>query len=152
MLKLDEPYSNMEIFDNIFFSTFQTFEGFENRRFFLQFAVDILTLGSGSVDPDPGSKILRIQQIRILSTARNERVLIFQEIRSAVRVAQKHAEVPLLWSKCMLATSYSLWYLTLPAMVLKERSFNAFLQKNYVESFIKLYRGEYFFEKHSPPL
>ena len=101
----------------------------------MQFAVDILTLGSGSVDPhnsadpDPGSKILWIQQIWILSTARNERVSIFQEIRSAVRVAQKHAEVPLLWSKCMLATSYSLWYLTLPAMVLKERLFNADLQK-----------------------
>jgi len=42
-----------------------------------------------------------------------------QEIRSAVKTARKQSESPLLWAKCMLATCYSLWYLNLPAMVLK---------------------------------
>ena len=47
---------------------------FESKIFFFQFLVDIFPLGSGSVDlhifadPDPGSQMLQIQRIRILST------------------------------------------------------------------------------------
>ena len=60
MLKLDEPFRNQEIFFNS--SDF----GFESKFFLLQFLVNILPLGSGSVDPhifadpdpDPGSQNL----------------------------------------------------------------------------------------------
>ena len=45
MLKLDEPFRNQEICIISFFSTVQIWS------FFLQFLVDILPLGSGSVDP-----------------------------------------------------------------------------------------------------
>ena len=46
MLKLDEPYIDKEIFDNLFFYSY----GFESKRFFCSFFL-ILTLGSGSLDP-----------------------------------------------------------------------------------------------------
>ena len=32
-----------------------------------------------------------------------------QEIRSAVKIARKYADSPLMWAKCLLATCYSLW-------------------------------------------
>ena len=44
-----------------------------------------------------------------------------QEIRSAVKVARKHAEHPLLWAKCLLGSCYSIWFLHLPSMVLQSQ-------------------------------
>ena len=41
-----------------------------------------------------------------------------QEIRSAVKMARKHADNPLLWAKCLLGSCYSIWFLHLPSMVL----------------------------------
>ena len=74
ILKLDEPFRNEEIFIISLFSEVQIW-----GLGVLQFLVDILPLGSGSVDPnifaesDPGSQNLGIQRIRvrILSTALN---------------------------------------------------------------------------------
>ena len=60
MLKLDEPFRNQEIFIISLFSIVQIWV-LRVKFFFLQFLVDILPLGSGSVDPhifanpDPGS-------------------------------------------------------------------------------------------------
>ena len=61
MLKLDEPFRNQEIFIISLFNNLDL--GFiKSNLFFLQFLVDILPLGSGSVDPhifpDPGSQNL----------------------------------------------------------------------------------------------
>ncbi|XP_013393388.1 C-myc promoter-binding protein [Lingula anatina] len=39
------------------------------------------------------------------------------EIKSAQKTAQKHAETPVLWAKCLLAHTYSLWFIHLPAYV-----------------------------------
>ena len=44
-----------------------------------------------------------------------------QEIRSAVKVAKKHSEHPLLWAKCLLGSCYSIWFLHLPSMVLQSQ-------------------------------
>ena len=62
MVKLDEPFRNQEIF---IFSLFSKVRIWVLRvNFFWQFLVDILSLGSGSVDPhifadpDPGSQNL----------------------------------------------------------------------------------------------
>ena len=41
-----------------------------------------------------------------------------QEIRSSVKIAARYAGSPLLWAKCLLATSYSIWFIHLPAMAL----------------------------------
>ena len=41
------------------------------------------------------------------------------EVRSAMKIARKHAEHPLLWAKCLLGTCYSIWFLHLPSMVLQ---------------------------------
>ena len=65
MLILDEPFRNQEIFIISLFSIAQTW-GLRVNFFLLQFLVDILPLGSGSVDthifadpdPDPGSQNL----------------------------------------------------------------------------------------------
>ena len=62
MLKLDDPFRNQEIFILSLFSIVQIWV-LRVKIFFLQFLVDILPLGSGSVDPnifadpdsDPGS-------------------------------------------------------------------------------------------------
>ena len=62
MLKLDEPFRNQEINIISLFSIVQIW--ILRVKFFLQFLVDILPLGSGSVDPrnfadlDPGSQNL----------------------------------------------------------------------------------------------
>ena len=73
ILKLDEPFRNDEIFIISLFSKVQIWDFGVKKIFFMQFLVDILSLGSGSVNPhifaDPDAKILRIQRIRILSTA-----------------------------------------------------------------------------------
>ena len=68
-------HSEMRKFlQSLFFSKGQILD-LEVKKAFLQFLVNILPLGSGSVDPhifvdpDPESQILRIQPIRILSTA-----------------------------------------------------------------------------------
>jgi len=57
ILKLDEPFRNEEI---VIFSFFKSSElGFRSKKVVLQFLVDILPLGSRSVDPhifaDPDS-------------------------------------------------------------------------------------------------
>ena len=63
MLKLDEPFRNQEIFIISLFSIVKIWV-LRLKFFFLQFLVDILSLGSGSVDPhifadpDPGSQNL----------------------------------------------------------------------------------------------
>ena len=63
MLKLDEPFRNQEIFIISLFPIVQIWV-LRLNFFFLQFLVDILPLGSGSVDPhifsdpDPGSENL----------------------------------------------------------------------------------------------
>ena len=44
-----------------------------------------------------------------------------QEIRSAVKIAKKHADNPLLWAKCLLGSCYSIWFLHLPSMVLQSQ-------------------------------
>jgi len=44
-----------------------------------------------------------------------------QEKGSAVKIARKHLENPLLWAKCLLASCYSIWYLHLPSMVLQNK-------------------------------
>ena len=44
-----------------------------------------------------------------------------QEIRSAVKMARKHADNPLLWAKCLLGSCYSIWFLHLPSMVLQSQ-------------------------------
>ena len=49
MLKLNEPYINQDIFA-ISFSIIQIW-GWRVNFLFLQFFIDILRLGSGSVDP-----------------------------------------------------------------------------------------------------
>ena len=62
MLKLDEPFRNQKMFIISFFNSSDL--SFESNFFFFQFLVDILPLGSGSVDPhifadpDPGSQNL----------------------------------------------------------------------------------------------
>ena len=62
MLKLDEPFRNQEINIISLFSIVQIW--ILRVKFFLQFLVDILPLGTGSVDPhifadpDPGSQNL----------------------------------------------------------------------------------------------
>ena len=65
MLKLDEPFRNQEIFSiSLFFNSSDL--GFDSKTFILKFLVDILPLGSGSVnphffadpDPDPESQNL----------------------------------------------------------------------------------------------
>ena len=62
MLKLDEPFRNQEINIISLFSIVQIW--ILRVKIFLQFLVDILPLGSGSVDPhifadpDPGSQNL----------------------------------------------------------------------------------------------
>ena len=62
ILKLDEPFGNEEIFIKSFFKV--QIWVFGGKIFFLQFLVDILLLGSGSVvphifaDPNPGSQKL----------------------------------------------------------------------------------------------
>lgn len=45
-----------------------------------------------------------------------------QEIRSAQRVAKKHAETPLTWAKCLVSYCYSLWFIHLPAYVIATQS------------------------------
>lgn len=40
-----------------------------------------------------------------------------QEIRSAQKIAKKHSEKPVLWSKCLLSYCYTLWFIHLPAYV-----------------------------------
>ncbi|RWS26767.1 DENN domain-containing protein 4C-like protein, partial [Leptotrombidium deliense] len=40
-----------------------------------------------------------------------------QEMRSAQRVARRHAEFPLTWAKCLVSYCYSLWFIHLPAYV-----------------------------------
>ena len=63
MLKLDEPFRNQEIFIISLFSIVQIWV-LRVKICFLQFLVDILSLGSGSVDlhifadPDPESQNL----------------------------------------------------------------------------------------------
>ena len=63
ILKLDEPFRNEEIFLIYLFSKVQIWGLGVKKIFFLQFLVDILPLGSGSVDPqifahpDPGSNL-----------------------------------------------------------------------------------------------
>ena len=63
MLKLNEPFRNQKIFILSLFSIVQIW-GLRVKFVFLQFLVDILPLGSGSVDPhifadpDPGSQNL----------------------------------------------------------------------------------------------
>ena len=66
ILKLDEPFINEEIFIIALFSKVQIWCFGVKKIFFLQFLVDILPLGSISVDPhifaypdpDPGSQNL----------------------------------------------------------------------------------------------
>ena len=45
-----------------------------------------------------------------------------QEIRSSVKIAAKYSASPLLWAKCLLATSYSIWFIHLPSMALHDSS------------------------------
>ena len=85
ILKLDEPFRNEDIFIISLFSKVQIWGFGVKKIFFLHFLVDILPLGSGSVDPhifadpDPWIHIflrIRIQEakifrILILSTALN---------------------------------------------------------------------------------
>ena len=75
ILQLYEPFRNEDFFLTFFKSSDL---GFRSKKLFLQFFVDILPLGSGSVDPhifanpdpNPGSQNLTIRiRIRILSTA-----------------------------------------------------------------------------------
>ncbi|RWS17201.1 DENN domain-containing protein 4C-like protein, partial [Dinothrombium tinctorium] len=40
-----------------------------------------------------------------------------QEIRSAQKMARRHAESPLTWAKCLVSYCYSLWFIHLPAFV-----------------------------------
>ena len=64
MLKLDEPFRNQEIFIISLFSIVQIWVLRVKIFLLLQFLVDILPFGSGSVDPhifadpDPGSQNL----------------------------------------------------------------------------------------------
>ncbi|CAG2102287.1 unnamed protein product [Medioppia subpectinata] len=46
-----------------------------------------------------------------------------QEIRSAQKVARRHADSPMKWSKCLLSYCYSLWFHHLPAYVKANASF-----------------------------
>jgi hypothetical protein len=41
-----------------------------------------------------------------------------QEIRSAQKIARRHVRTPYLWAKCLINTSYSLWFIHLPGYVL----------------------------------
>ena len=45
-----------------------------------------------------------------------------QEIRNSVKIAARYAGSPLLWAKCLLATSYSIWFIHLPSMALHANS------------------------------
>ena len=45
-----------------------------------------------------------------------------QEIRNSVKIAARYAGSPLLWAKCLLATSYSIWFIHLPSMALHDNS------------------------------
>ena len=57
ILKLDEPFRNEEFFR--IYTFFKKLDlGFRIKSFFLQFLVDILPFGSGSMDTDPGSQNL----------------------------------------------------------------------------------------------
>ena len=47
------------------------------------------------------------------------------QFRSAQRLAKKHATSPELWSKCLLATCYSLWFLHLPGLAMVDGSSKA---------------------------
>ena len=42
-----------------------------------------------------------------------------QEVRSAQRIARRHARTPYMWAKCLINTTYSLWFIHLPGFALK---------------------------------
>ncbi|KDR07911.1 C-myc promoter-binding protein [Zootermopsis nevadensis] len=44
------------------------------------------------------------------------------EIKSAQKLARKHAASPELWAKCLLTTCYSLWFLHLPSYAMQSQS------------------------------
>ncbi|XP_023718394.1 DENN domain-containing protein Crag isoform X4 [Cryptotermes secundus] len=44
------------------------------------------------------------------------------EIKSAQKLARKHATSPELWAKCLLTTCYSLWFIHLPSYAMQSRS------------------------------
>ncbi|CAG2163408.1 unnamed protein product [Oppiella nova] len=46
-----------------------------------------------------------------------------QEIRSAQKIARRHADSPMTWSKCLLSYCYSLWFHHLPAYVKASAAF-----------------------------
>ncbi|XP_064610092.1 C-myc promoter-binding protein-like isoform X2 [Liolophura sinensis] len=54
-----------------------------------------------------------------------------QEVKSAQKMAQQHITTPHLWSKCLLAHCYSLWFVHLPAFVKNHASKPKALQLAY---------------------
>ena len=44
--------------------------------------------------------------------------VILQEMRSAQRIARRHARTPYMWAKCLINTTYSLWFIHLPGFAL----------------------------------
>ena len=54
-----------------------------------------------------------------------------QEIRFSVKIARKHVDSPLLWAKCLLATTYSIWFIHLPSMVLHAKGSISTLRSGY---------------------
>ncbi|XP_042860737.1 DENN domain-containing protein Crag-like isoform X12 [Penaeus japonicus] len=50
------------------------------------------------------------------------------EVKSAQKLALRHAQTPILWAKCLLSTCYSLWYTHLPAFATTQHHKARFLQ------------------------
>ncbi|XP_037788064.1 DENN domain-containing protein Crag-like isoform X3 [Penaeus monodon] len=50
------------------------------------------------------------------------------EVKSAQKLALRHAQTPILWAKCLLSTCYSLWFTHLPAFATTQHHKARFLQ------------------------
>ncbi|KAG8233162.1 hypothetical protein J437_LFUL014114 [Ladona fulva] len=66
-----------------------------------------LSVGGRLSAPVPGSPLARRTK---------------HEIKSAQKLARKHASSPDLWAKCLLGTCYSLWFIHLPSFVMMSPS------------------------------
>ncbi|XP_066939253.1 DENN domain-containing protein Crag isoform X8 [Macrobrachium rosenbergii] len=50
------------------------------------------------------------------------------EVKSAQKLASRHAQTPILWAKCLLSSCYSLWFTQLPAFASTQHHKARFLQ------------------------
>ncbi|XP_069704600.1 DENN domain-containing protein Crag [Periplaneta americana] len=60
------------------------------------------------------------------------------EVKSAQKLARKHALSPELWAKCLLTTCYSLWFIHLPSYAMQSRSKAATCLQTAYEFLVKI--------------